>query len=696
MKKIVLLLVLTVILLAGCSSNKARPVDKLKFPPLNEIKVPEVVTHTLSNGMKVYFLVDNRLPIIRMEAQAHSGTVTDPKDKIGLAELASSSLTSSSQKYSAQELKEILNDNAISLGSYASTRHSIVSMSALVEDKDLAFTIFSDVLKNPTFDEEEFETEKTRTISNIYRRNDEASSIAFREFQKVIFGQDYPRNYQKEIYTVENITRDDVQRFYSEYFYPKNMTLTIHGDFDIEEVKSELEFYFSTWYSPLEYKEITLPEPKTDSDTNVYIVDKKDASQTWVLIGHRSNLLYSDDDYPAMQLLNEILGGGFTSRVYKSVRVKKGLSYSPAAFLSASFNSPGALYLLAPTATENTLEAAQTLVEEVRIITQEKVSKEELQFAKDSYFNSFVFKYERPEYTLNAIKNYDYFGYDRDFANILKEKIEDVTIDDIYQVAKKYLKPEELIYLFVGNKDEFIEDVSTLGDVEVIDISLKETKSGDILDYAKGKEIFSKFLNQVKSKKEITSLSSKSTITQSTPMGDMSLDKTTHIVFPNKLLDKIESPMGEISTTVNIDKGIQSMPGRNMELPQENLTAILDQIHLSYFGWLHDPSKLSIGYLQDEIIDDVEYQILKLEYKDSSMKLWINKENSLPGFSVETMDSPSGAMKVKSTFSDYKLNDSVLCPMHIETTLIDGTPINSTSFKSIKFNVEFSDDTFEY
>lgn len=696
MKKIILLLVLAVILLAGCSSNNARPVDKLKFPPLNEIKVPEVVTHTLSNGMKVYFLVDNRLPIIRVEAEAHSGTITDPKDKIGLAELASSSISTSSKEYQADDLKEILNDNAISLGSYASSRHSIVYMSALVEDKDLALSIFSDVLRNPTFDEEEFETEKTRTISNIYRRNDEASAIAFREFQKIIFGQDYPRNYQQEIYTVNNISRDDVERFYQEYFYPKNITLTVHGDFDIEAMKAELELYFSTWYSPQEYKNITLPEPKTDSDTNVYIVDKKDASQTWVLIGHRSNLLFSDDDYPAMQLLNEILGGGFTSRVYKSVRVKKGLSYSPAAFLSATFNAPGALYLLAPTATENTLEAAQTLVEEVRIITQEKVTKEELQFAKDSYFNSYVFKYEKPEYTLNAIKNYDYYGYDRDFANILKEKIEDVTIDDIYRVAQKYLKPDELIYLFVGNKDDFVEDVSTLGKVEVIDISIKESKDGEILDYAKGKEIFSKFLNQVKSKKEIKSLSSKSTITQSTPMGDMNLDKTTHILFPNKVLDKIASPMGEISTTINIDKGIQSMPGRNMPLPQENLTAILDQIHFSYFGWLNDPSKLSIGYLQDEIVEEVEYQILKLEYKDSSMKVWINKANGLPAFTVEAMETQNGVMKVKSTFSNYQLNDSVLCPMDIDTKLIDGTPINTTSYKSIKFNVDFDDTTFNF
>ncbi len=696
MKKIIILLIIAVIFLAGCSSNKLRTIDKLKYPPLNEIKVPNVVTHTLSNGMQVYFLVDNKLPIVRVEAQAHCGSVTDPIDKIGLASLASESISLSSKEYSADELKEILNNNAISLSSSASSRHSSVAINYLTEDNDLALNIFADILQNPTFDEEEFETQKTRTVSGIYRRNDEASSIAFREFQKIIFGKDYPLNYQEEIYTVNSITREDVQKFYSENFYPKNIKLTIHGDFDIDEMKQLLEYHFATWHSPLDYRKISIPEAKTDSDTNVFVVDKQDASQTWVLIGHRSNLLLNDDDYAPMVLLNEILGGGFNSRVYKSVRVEKGYSYSPAAFLSVSFATPGALYLLAPTATEHTLKAAQALVEEVRIITKDKVTQEELDFAKDSYFNSYVFKYEKPEYTLYSIKNYDYYGYDRNFSNILKKKIEKVTVDDIYRVAQKYLKPDELIYLFVGNKDEFIDDVTPLGKVEVLDVSIKETREGEVLDYAKGKEVFFKFLNTVKSKKLINSISTLSTITSSTPMGDLNMDKTTHIIFPDKISDSINSPMGNISTIINNGKGVQVVPGRNMPLEDTQLTAIIDQIQFSYFGWLNDPSKLSIGYLQDEIIDDKEYQVVKIEYKDSSMKLWFNKATHLPDFSIENMESPQGMLQVKSSFSNYELQESVLCPMKIEINLVDGTPINTTIYKSIKFNAEISEDNFDF
>ncbi len=696
MKRIILLLIITIVLLSGCSSNKLRPVDKLKYPPLNDVKIPDVQTATLSNGMKVYFLVDNKIPIINIDAQAHSGSITDPADKIGLAELASNSISFSSKKYSAEELKDILNDNGISLYSYTTSRHSKVEMNYLSEDTDLAMNIFADILTNPTFDADEFETLKTRTLSSIYRRNDDITSLTFREFRKIIYGQDYPLVNQEEIYSINNITLEDVQAFYSEYYYPKNITLTVSGDFDIAEMTRLLEYHFATWSSPLEYKNITIPEPNPNIKSKVFVINKPDASQTWVMIGHISNLLIKDEDYPAMELLNTIIGGGFNSRVFKSVRVEKGYSYSPSAFLYASFADPGAFYLTAPTATENTLKVAQALVEEVRIITQEKVTKEELEYAKDSYFNSFVFKYEKPEYTLSAIKNCDYFGYDRNISNIIKDKIEDVTVDDIFRVAKKYLKPDELVYLFVGNKDEFIDDVASIGKVEEIDISIKESLKGEVLDYAKGKEIFFKFLNKAKSKKQITSLSTSSVITSATPMGDLKMDKTTHIIFPDKISDSINSPMGKVATIISNGEGVQMVPGRNVPLDQSQLTSIIDQINFSYFGWLNDVSKLKIGYLQDELIDEVEYQVLNLEFKEKNMKLWINKETNLPAFSIENMESAQGMLRVKSSFEDYQPNGLVICPMKVVTTLIDGTPINTMTYKEIKFNSEIPAEKFDF
>lgn len=479
MKKIIGLVIIVTILFVGCSVNKTRTIDKLKYQPLNEIKIPDVVTHNLSNGMKVYFLVNEKLPIIQVEIQAHCGSVTDPIDKIGLAGIASSCITHSSQNYTVENLKQILTDNAISLYSYSMPRHSTVRMRCLSEDRDLAFNIFADVLTNPTFDEEEFQTEITRTISTVFRRNDAAQSIAFREFRKVIFGADYPYDYQQELYTLNSITQEDVRKFYSDYYYPKNMTLSITGDFNIDEMKKLLEDHFANWKSPLEYKKIDIPTPVNESDTNIFVIDQEDASQTWVLIGHRSNLLVKDDDYAAMVLLNSILGLGQNSRVHKSVRVDRGLSYSPGAFLAADYQDPGLLYLYAPTATENTLEVAKILVNELRLITNEKVTKQELALAKESFLNSFVFRYEQPENSLEYIKRYDYNGYDRNFANIIQQKIEKVTVDDVYRVARKHLKPDDLTYLFVGNKSGFIDEVTSLGKVEIVDISIKETRDDE-------------------------------------------------------------------------------------------------------------------------------------------------------------------------------------------------------------------------
>lgn len=696
MKKLIVLLFVATLLIAGCSSSKLRPIDKIKYPPLNEIKIPDVVTHTLSNGMKVYLLVDNKLPLVQIQAQAHCGSVTDPLDKIGLASLASNCLSSSTLKYEADELRTILTDNAIGLSSYATSRHSSVSINYLTEDEELAFDIFTDVIRNPTFDEDEFETTRTRMISQVYRRNDDAASIAFREFQKIIFGEDYPLIRQQEIYTLNAITLEDVQTFYTENFYPKNMVLTVFGDFDLYEMKNLLEDKFATWYSPSEYKQIPKVKPVPENNSKVYIVDKQDASQTWVLIGHKSDLLLDDEDYPAMDLLNEILGGGFNSRVYRSVRAEKGLSYSPGAFLSVSYDSPGALYLLAPTATQHTLTAAEALVEELTRITKERVTKEELEFAKDAYFNSLVFRYESPASSLYSIRNYDYYGYDRNFANILKDKIEKVTINDIYRVAQKYLKPDELIYLFVGNKDEFADNVAQLGEAEVIELKINETPEGEIIDYPKGKEIFFNFLNKAKSKMPITSLSTTSTITSATPMGDIAMDKITKIIFPDKISDNIDSPMGSITVKINGNEGKQSVAGSSMDLPSEHISAIVNQTLFSYFGWLYDPVNIKVGYLHDEVVDNIPYKVLRLEHKGSTLKLWMNPKTHLPDFTVENLETPQGVMEVKSEFIDYQEYNMVLCPKMINSTLTDGTLINTTIFNTIEFNKEIPAAEFEF
>ncbi|OQY37769.1 MAG: hypothetical protein B6226_04785 [Candidatus Cloacimonetes bacterium 4572_65] len=427
------------------------------------------------------------------------------------------------------------------------------------------------------------------------------------------------------------------------------------------------------------------------------MINQEDAQQSWVLIGHATNLLYEDDDYPAMVLLNEILGGSFNSRIFRTVRTEMGLSYSPSGTLQAGFNSPGLLYLLAPTASENTVLAADALVNELRKIRDEKVTKEELQFAKNIYFNSFVFNYDSKRKILSNVKLYDFFGYDRNFPNQLKAKIEKVTINDIQRVAQKYLHPDQLTYLFVGNEAEFTESVSKFGEVTHVDISIKESLEETVLDMEKGNNIFKSMMDDIKGKKLINSVVNTSINTFYTPQGEMSMDKLTSVAFPNQISDEVSSPMGKITLKINGDKGIQAMEGRgSMPLPAEAISSTLSELMNSYFGWLYHDNNLSVGFIRDDSANGTAYSVIQIETSGKIKEVWVDKTTNLPGFIIEKVDTGTETLKIKTSFSDYARYEGVYCPKTISSKLIDGTPVSSITFTSIKFNVKIDDSIFTF
>jgi predicted Zn-dependent peptidase len=694
MKKLSILLLIIIIAITGCSTNRTPNKLGLKFPKLNNIEIPEVKVKTLSNGIKVYLLADDKLPIVNMEVSVESGKLSDPADKTGLATIASAIITESSELYPASELKEVLDANAIDIYSYPNLYTVSHSLSYLVEDEELALGIFTDLLANPTFDETEFETLKTRLISEIYSRNDDASNIAFREFSKAINGAEYAPLRETQIYTLKSITIDDIKNFYREFYYPQNMTIAVYGDFNEEEMMQKLEHKFQSFYSNKKKKDIDFEEIDVDNANKVFVVDKKDATQSWVLIGHKSPLLRTDEDYPAMVMLNEILGGSFNSRIFQSVRTAKGYSYSPAGFLVGGYERPGALYLLAPTATEFTVKAADALIEELVKLTEEKVSEEELAYAKDVYLNSFVFQFANRSSFIDKKMTYDRFGIDMNYPNILRKNIENVTVDDVYRVAKKYLHPEALTYVFVCNKDQLPEKLSKFGEVTDLDITIYENAEGVVYDYKKGKEIILGMLDDIKGKKLINSFFTKGTIKSTTPMGDMEMKNTTTVVFPDKVLSKVSTPMGDMNIIINGTEGKQMMSGQEMALPAELISGRLKGVNSSYFGILANTDVIEAGFIERVTIDGVTLDVVNIAYQDHNDKWFINAETKLPQFVESLEQTQAGMEKIRVYFSNYKHFNGVLCPTMFDTQLADGTSINQMTYDVIDFNVEIDKNKF--
>ena len=201
------------------------------------------------------------------------------------------------------------------------------------------------------------------------------------------------------------------------------------------------------------------------------MIRKDDVNQSNIYLGHIGGLR-SDPDYFALIVMNRILGGGFTSRLFRNVRSREGLAYSVFGSYSANYDYPGEFYVGCQTKSESTVKAIRAMLREVEKMKDSEVTDEELALAKDSFLNSFVFNFDTTGEIVNRLMTYEYYGYPSDFLMKIKQNVEKVTKADVLHVARKHLKPDQVQILAVGRPDDFDEPLSTLGPVNEIDITI--------------------------------------------------------------------------------------------------------------------------------------------------------------------------------------------------------------------------------
>jgi zinc protease len=490
------LLVLTGIgVLAGCSGQAAsgpapaaaagtaqatpavqkRPYEQLKYPKLRDIAVPEVQRVTLPNGMQLFLLEDHELPLIYVSAMIRTGSVYEPADKIGLAGITGTVMrTGGTVSRTGDQIDEQLEQIAASVETGIGRSSGSAYMSVLKEDFGTGLSVLADVLMNPAFREDKIELAKINARTGIARRNDFPAGIASREFTKLIYGPDSVYARHTEYATIDSITRDDLVAFHKKFYHPNNTMLAVWGDFESGPMIEKIKAAFKDWPRA----DVALP-PIADVNyefrPTVNAVTKDDMNQSVVRLGHLGGMM-SDPDYFALVVMNEILGSSFTSRLFKNVRSRQGLTYSVGGAYAADYDHPGVFYVACQTKAETTVQATEAMITEVRKMTQEEVTDEELALAKDSFLNSFVFNFDSRGEIVNRLMTYAYYGYPADFLQKTKENVEKVTKADVLRVAKAHLQPDKMQILVVGKPDELDKPLTTFGEVKTIDITIPSPK----------------------------------------------------------------------------------------------------------------------------------------------------------------------------------------------------------------------------
>ena len=331
---------LMVLALAVSPAFAQKSYKELSYPKINDTKIPDVERIVLENGIILFILEDHELPLIHASAQIGVGSYYEPADKAGLASITGDVMrTGGSISMPGEKMDEILESMAATVETGIGKNSGSASMFTLKENLDQTLAIFADVLMHPAFPDNKIQLAKVQENSSISRRNDDPMDISRREFGKVIYGVNHPNTRQTEYSTIDAISREDIIAFHKEYFCPENVILGVWGDFKKDEMIAKIKDAFKEWKKS-DFKRPSLPTVDYDFSPSVNLVKKDDINQSYIYLGHIGGIR-NNPDYPALQVMNTVLGGSMTSRVFRNIRSRMGLAYSAFGVYSCNFDIPG-------------------------------------------------------------------------------------------------------------------------------------------------------------------------------------------------------------------------------------------------------------------------------------------------------------------------------------------------------------------
>lgn len=635
----------------------------LKFPPLKEIKLPKIEETTLPNGLKIYLLENHELPTIRGTALIRTGNLFDPADKVGLANLTGELIRSGgTASKTGDQIDEQLENIAASVESSIDESIGRVSFSTLKERTDEVLAVFHDVLTGPAFREDKLTLAKNQMISGISRRNDDASGIAQREFTNLIYGPKTPYGWMIEYATVGNISRADIEAFYKRYFFPTNTILAIQGDFNAAEMKTKVQTLFGGW-NVTQPPVPPFPAVNNTPKPGVYAAAKTDVTQTSFAMGQMGGVL-NDKDYPALEVMADILGGGFQSRLFQKVRTQLGLAYEVSAAWGANFDHPGIFEIEGSTKSASTVDALKAADREVERIRTTEVTAEELESAKQTVINGFVFNFDTPSKTLNRLLTYRYYGYPEDFIFQYQKAVTAVTRADVLRVAKQYLDPAKFVIVAVGNPKDFGTPLSALGPpVSEIDLTIPEPKSsgGDPL-LARAREAMGGAA-RLASIKDMTQVD---TVQLDPAFGGLKATQTVLWLAPDKFRQENILPFGRVTSYSDGKTGWIASPQQGV---QPAPPAQLQQVQF-------ETSRIWFSLLRSENVANVT--------------LTFDPATGLPA--TESYPAPGNPQSIiKETYSDWRESNGIKLPRKIVITQ-DGKHYGDMTITDITLNKGLTED----
>lgn len=432
---------------------KPGPDPKLVLPAIEKTK--------LSNGLDVWMVKHDELPIVSMNMVFKTGNTNEPDDRFGVAGMTSSLLTTGTKTMSAEALANALREIGVNnIGSGSGFDSTTVSISSLTKHLDRALELYSEVIQNPAFPAAELESLRARALLGLRQQRSSAGAISNNVYNRVLFG-DHPYGRSSNENSLRAITRDDLLKYYEAIYRPNNATLIVVGDFDKSALRSKLEKAFSDW-KPSNVTLRNLPATKPLEKTAVYLVDRPGSAQSTISIGHIGLDRMHADYFPVM-IMNSILGGGFTSRINMNLREDKGYTYGA----RSNFSFRRGAGPFAASSDVRTADTKASVVEFIRELNDIRggrpVTQAELDYNKQSIIRRYPAGFETVGAISGQLSSLVTYGLPDSYFNDYIAKVNAVTIADVNRVAKQHLDPSKMAIVVVGDRSVVEAGLKDLG-----------------------------------------------------------------------------------------------------------------------------------------------------------------------------------------------------------------------------------------